>query len=404
MCDDCGTAVHRRCVSRGLQRAFTGRTYRCLRCMQLGMSKLQVRADGQAMEAPPAMKKLFEEGMRLEARALEDSTQAQYAGHLRRLEAFAEQVLGVSADAMFPVGPHAMPWEFLYLWLVQSAPHITPATADNYCKAIADWHAQKGLREECPDHHHRVKRLRRGIWKAAGGRVVPQRREPLSWNWFCLLVRRAAENRSAMARDRRCALRDLWWLCGGFLGLARRSELTAFKASDLRVYPEAQQVEFHFRKSKTDPGGVGASVRVDARSVPGLDLCKLAVEYQCLLRAAGVGLDGPLFGWDADARKPYACKGDGIVTRLRRLLEEAGREAGTRVDTKAYAGHSLRRGGAQALRDAGVPREVIMAIGRWRSSAVDVYLDVLQDDWLVAGSRALAVGGWGATTAGGGRR
>ena len=45
-----------------------------------------------------------------------------------------------------------------------------------------------------------------------------------------------------------------------------------------------------------------------------------------------------------------------------------------RPSADSYSSHSLRRGGAQFLRDAGVPRDLIKLMGRWKSDAVDVYM------------------------------
>lgn len=352
--------------------------------------------------APPgALSRLFSEGLHLEARSQEQSTAAGYSGNRKRLRAFCVDVLGLPADAMFPPEPSKpTPWELLYLWITHaSSSGLRPATIDNYIKTVVDWHSQKGLRSQCPDLHHRVIRLRKGVTKAAGAKAVPQRKQALSWNWFLLLIRHVRHGRSSWIRDRRCALRDVFWLVGGFLALARRSELAAFQLRDLHV--SSGHISFRFRSSKTDPGGVGCTVHVSRTAVPGLDLGLLANDYLRMLQAAGVPATGPLFGWDSSPLRPYAHKGDGIVTRLRRLMVEldATHHLGL-GDVKQYAGHSLRRGGAQALRDVGVPREVIMAQGRWRSSAVDVYLDVLRLEWLVDATRALAVRGWHATAAG----
>lgn len=58
----------------------------------------------------------------------------------------------------------------------------------------------------------------------------------------------------------------------------------------------------------------------------------------------------------------YQCK-------LKALCTEVG------LDANAYSSHSFRRGGATFASEAGVPRNVIMLIGDWRSAAVDRYID-----------------------------
>ena len=51
------------------------------------------------------------------------------------------------------------------------------------------------------------------------------------------------------------------------------------------------------------------------------------------------------------------------------------RKGGRLRRKRLYGSHSARRGGAQALARAGVLRDLIKLWGRWRSNAVDVYLE-----------------------------
>ncbi len=66
----------------------------------------------------------------------------------------------------------------------------------------------------------------------------------------------------------------------------------------------------------------------------------------------------------------------GVVTaRLRELLRALQAEfpqLGLR--TELFSARSLRRGGAIAMAEAGVSRELIKLHGRWRSDAVEAYL------------------------------
>ena len=57
-----------------------------------------------------------------------------------------------------------------------------------------------------------------------------------------------------------------------------------------------------------------------------------------------------------------------FASRLRRLLLAAGVQ-----DPKCYAGHSLRAGGATDAFDSGVPVDVVITQGRWRSNAWMLY-------------------------------
>ena len=63
---------------------------------------------------------------------------------------------------------------------------------------------------------------------------------------------------------------------------------------------------------------------------------------------------------------------------IKRVVEQSARRNGlVRPEASKYSSHSLRRGGAQFLRDCGVSRELIKAMGRWKSDAVDAYLDTV---------------------------
>ena len=44
------------------------------------------------------------------------------------------------------------------------------------------------------------------------------------------------------------------------------------------------------------------------------------------------------------------------------------------IDVSMYAMHSLRRGGVIAAWEANVPRDLLKLHGRWRSDAIDAYL------------------------------
>ena len=59
-----------------------------------------------------------------------------------------------------------------------------------------------------------------------------------------------------------------------------------------------------------------------------------------------------------------------FVKHLRKLLTRLGLRA------QLFAGHSFRRGGASFALQAGLPGDVIMQLGDWRSDAYKLYLDI----------------------------
>jgi integrase len=84
-------------------------------------------------------------------------------------------------------------------------------------------------------------------------------------------------------------------------------------------------------------------------------------------RRYSITLDSPLFAME-----------DGTPL-TRKALTKALRTAliAARVPSaELYKGHSFRRGGATSLARVGVPDSVIKTIGRWKSQAYQLYVDI----------------------------
>ena len=64
---------------------------------------------------------------------------------------------------------------------------------------------------------------------------------------------------------------------------------------------------------------------------------------------------------------------DVIIGLLLEMHKRRGEHKSMAQIRKLYSLHSFRIGGVNALRAAGVPREIRMILGRWRSDAIDVY-------------------------------
>ena len=94
---------------------------------------------------------------------------------------------------------------------------------------------------------------------------------------------------------------------------------------------------------------------------------------------------GALFTWADGA----AVTAEQVNRALRTLATAAGADAATVAGLRA---HSLRAGGATAAAEAGMQRHQIMALGRWKSDAVDTYIrSPAKRQW--AEQAQLAVGG-----------
>jgi hypothetical protein len=101
-------------------------------------------------------------------------------------------------------------------------------------------------------------------------------------------------------------------------------------------------------------------------SILGSQLCPNTAYQQMCELVPGKDTD-PLFRvWQAGKWVPMTYPW--YTKMLRQCIAQTGR------NPMAYSSHSARRGGATYLSQCGVPREVIMLIGDWRSDAVDRYI------------------------------
>ena len=391
-CQVCGRRFHRGCAADQLQRGFTASSFTCWECWVWEMRRLgstSIDLEGQG---------LFEEGLRLEALALAEGTEGNYVGNRKRLEKFVEEELKMPVQVAFPSEKgRGMPWQVWYLWVVAAAGRLAFGTMRNYEKAVNEWHASKGERELSPTKHFRVVRLWKGIEKRYGAeKGTPKRKYPLTMAMLRVIIlylQRAALK--AEGRERLRLQKAACWVLVGWMGLLRRSELASLRLSDLQVTEDHLVIKV--RSSKTDQAGRGQEVLCGwpegiVRHKDGArGIIKAYLEE---LKRAGLGGADPLFGLEEDPRKAYKCKGEGLVKLFQRTCKEASRVWGLGWEKLDLAGHSLRRGGAQALRDAGVPRHLIKAHGRWASEAVDVYLDVIPRDWRCSVTRRLKKASW----------
>ncbi|KAF5393592.1 hypothetical protein D9757_000002 [Collybiopsis confluens] len=116
-------------------------------------------------------------------------------------------------------------------------------------------------------------------------------------------------------------------------------------------------------ESKTDPFRKGVSIIVAA--VPHSRFCAVTALKQ-LFVAHPLPLDSPLFSM-VDGRS--MTRSFFISTLKSRLLSIG-------VDPAGYSGHSFRRGAATSAAAAGYSDYEIQLLGRWRSDAYKLYLDV----------------------------
>jgi integrase len=131
----------------------------------------------------------------------------------------------------------------------------------------------------------------------------------------------------------------------GFHTLARVKELTEIRFRNISILPT--HVSIYLESSKTDPFGAGGAYL-------SISLAEWDLVTALLKKNSNPNPHGHVFPVKANTFRDWMSNswGNGIT------------------------GHSLRRGGAQYLFDAGTPLEAIQQKGRWRSNAWQRYIDV----------------------------
>jgi hypothetical protein len=118
------------------------------------------------------------------------------------------------------------------------------------------------------------------------------------------------------------------------------------------------------KASKTDPFRNGQIVVVGAT---GTELCAVSALQQMLFLGGKRSPNAPLF-----------IRSDGIPlcrNRIQRAVQDMAILTGAHKSD--YGTHSLRRGGATALYNAGFSRDFIQLMGKWRSDAFKLYISQL---------------------------
>ena len=123
-------------------------------------------------------------------------------------------------------------------------------------------------------------------------------------------------------------------------------------------------LQVHLKASKTDPFRIGVDVFV------GRTNCKLCPVAAVLSYMTIRGqTPGPLFMFQ-DGKFLTRPR---FVTEVKTALTAAG------VDRAGYSGHSFRSGAATTAAERGLGEATIKLLGRWRSSAYQLYIKTPRD-------------------------
>jgi hypothetical protein len=162
-------------------------------------------------------------------------------------------------------------------------------------------------------------------------------------------------------------------LCTGFAAFLRSGEFTWNSWDHTSSQRHLARKHFQFETdgsvvltlpaSKTDPFASGVDIYL-AVSPPSV-ICP-ATALRRLFSRFPAQPDLPAFSRTVGAfSKVY------LIEKIKEALLRAG------ISTRGYSGHSLRKGAAVSAAAKGISRDDIKRLGRWKSDAVDLYINDL---------------------------
>ena len=166
-------------------------------------------------------------------------------------------------------------------------------------------------------------------------------------------------------------------MCTCFFGFMRAGEMTlpsesafdpnthlCFKDVSVDCIEDPKIVKLNLKASKTDPFRKGVEVVLGKTDN---DLCPVTA----LLAYLAIRGSGPGFLFLFSDRRPLTKQR--FIQRVRQALSAIG------VDSSQYAGHSFRIGAATTASARGLSESTIQMLGRWQSSAYQLYIRTPRD-------------------------
>ena len=246
-------------------------------------------------------------------------------------------------------------------------PRAKPATAKTYLAAIRSYHVQNGFPLSA-FNDPRIDLVIKGA-KRVYGVGVKKLRFPLTASILLRIINGTGCDEEGI--NVKAAL------CVAFAAFLRSGEFTwnsPWTEKHHHTYLSRKHVTFNPNNSvtltlpisKTDPFQRGTQIHLaPAPSSPLCPVRSLKLLYNCYPRPPNHPLFSCPFGF------PFSKQF--FLTKLHELLLQAG------IPTLGFSGHSIRKGAAVTAAINGISRDNIKLLGRWKSDAIDVYLNELQE-------------------------
>ena len=275
----------------------------------------------------------------------------------------------------------------LLAFLLEARGKYATQTIEQTFSAVADFERERSFNTvESHTKDHLVRRVLEAVRRSHAGTVLacPQAALPIPAAVVAELVKQLVSlaRASILRGDLELAFgysRDALYAALAFPACLRQGEVVAMRRSHI-VRLAGTGLAVFIPTSKTDPYGHGAHVPIPERSASGIPVLDAIMLHDAIICARGVDTD-VLFGHIKQPKTQLA-SADSVVDRLNNLHLPCLRGVQWPPHLRV-TGHSFRRGGINALRDAlrtaGVPydemRSILLRVGRWRDPlSLEIYL------------------------------
>ena len=246
---------------------------------------------------------------------------------------------------------------------------LLPATICDYIAAVVFQVVRWGLPDP-RDNAPTLQRVLRGARKEGGRPAV--RRLPITHD----LLLQFYETLDVALTFAHAVMWALMCVC--FWGLFRLGELAPPAVSLKTQWPAVEDLRnsgFDFatlfiRQSKTDPFRRGFCAQLFGSG--GVTCPLRAVAWMRRLAPFPLRAGQPLFS--LDGKTPVTKRV--VLDAVARCLSAVDKRLGTTLAASSAGAASFRRGGATSLARAGAPDSVVQALGRWRSDAYKIYIQL----------------------------
>jgi site-specific recombinase XerD len=283
--------------------------------------------DGKGMDLAPSPS--LEQAREFARRSKAENTLRGYRSDWREFCQWCDR----NGTAILPASPEAVA-----SFIAECACRLKVGSIQRRLNAISEAHKAMGL--DSPTTSGMVRNTLKGIRRTLGTATV--QKAPT----FTDDIRAMVESTDGGL----IGIRDRALILLGFAGAFRRSELVGLNAEDCAFGRDGLTITL--RRSKTDQDGAGRKVGIPYGANP--ETCPVR-NVQNWMEQAGIA-DGPVFrSINRHGQiQPERLSGIDVARIVKKLAERAG------LDSKKYAGHSLRAGHATSAAIAGASERSIM--------------------------------------------